>query len=451
MTTGSGNLEDLRSLTLDKGARPRRKKRWLGKVVLAVVALAIVGFVAKAVLGRGGANAFTTVKAIRVSPITEFEITTANGYVIPRRRASVASKNMGRLKAVYVDEGDAVKEGQILAEVEHFEEDAAVAAATASFENAKAVETSLAADVEAARATLRSAEATLAERKAALGESRAVLSERVATFTRTSEMKGQGITSDAALDTARMQREVAEAQVLSAETVVASAEQGVRQQESSVAAAASRLAAQRTMIEVAQAQLAQAKATREHAFIKAPLAGIVLRREAEPGEVVSPANTGGAGSKTAVVTMADFATLEVEVDVYERDIARVAADTACRIVLDAYPDKLLAGKVRLVRPTADRTKSTIKVNVAFASVPTLARPEMGARVTFLLAGADALAADRIEVPDAAITTRDGKRGVELVQGDTTTFTELAFGASKDGRTVVTKGLLGGEGLAVRAK
>ena len=459
MTTSQSSLDDLRSLSLDKGARPRRKKRWLGKVLLGAVALAIAGFAGKALLGRGGANAFATVKALRISPTTEFEITTANGYVIPRRRASVASKTMGRLKAVFVDEGDLVKDGQILAEVEHFEEDAAVAAATASLGNAHAVTDSLTADVTAAKAALQASQATLEERKAALGEARAVAAERVMAFTRMNEMKGQGIASDAQLDTARMQRDVGDARVLASETAVASAQQSMVQQEASVAAFAARLAAQRTMIELADAQLVQAKATRENAFIKAPLAGTVLRREAEPGEVVSPANTGGAGSKTAVVTMADFATLEVEVDVYERDIARITNDTICRIVLFAYPDRLLAGKVRLVRPTADRNKSTIKVNVSFATVPATARPEMGAGVTFLLAGADALAPDRIEVPDAAITTRDGKRGVEIVQGEKVTFTELAFGASKDGKTVVVSSppagpfgvLLGGETLAVRGK
>lgn len=445
------NLEDLQSLSLDKGARPRRRKRWPGKLIAGCLALLVVGYAAKRILEKRAEAAVVTAKAIRVSPIAEFEITTANGYVIPRRRAAVASKTMGRLKAVLVDEGDAVKEGQLLAEVEHAEEDAAVASAVAAVANARAVETSLGAELEASKAAARTARATLAERKAALDESRAILEERKSTYARTLEMKGQGITSDAQLDTARMQRDVADAQVKAADTAVGSADQVVLQQEANVAASQARLSAQRTMIEAGEAQLTQARATRENAFIKAPFSGLVLRREAEPGEVVSPANTGASGSKTAVVSMADFTTLEVEVDVYERDIARIQSDTKSRIVLDAYPDRLLVGNVRLVRPTADRSKATIKVNVSFERVPEFARPEMGARVTFLLSGADALAHDRVEVPDAAVLTRSGKRGVEIVQGEERTFREVEFGASTAGKTLVVKGLSGGETLALKAQ
>jgi multidrug efflux pump subunit AcrA (membrane-fusion protein) len=445
MTTAQPIPNTIEGLTLDKG-RPRRRRRGKARWLLIGLLVAAAGWFAKERIAIATNPPLQTSKASRVSPLAQFEIVTANGYVIPRRRASVASKTTGRLTAVLVDEGDDVQADQVLAEVEHREEDAAVAAAKASLENARAVEKSLRADLDAAKAAYETALATLAEKRATLDEAKAVQTERHASFLRAKDMRDQGITSDAQLDAVRMQLAVAEAQVAAAQSASATAEQHVRQEQSNVVASGARAAVQTTAIDAKAAALAQAEAARDSAFIRAPFGGRVLRREAEPGEVVSPANTGASGSKTAVVSLADFKTLEVEVDVYERDIAKIRGDTRCKLALDAYPQEALAGGVRLVRPTADRAKATVKVNVTFDKVPDFARPEMVAKVTFLTPGIDPLAPDRIEVPDAAIVTRDGRRGVLVLEESRQSFKPLELGASKAGKTIVTSGLSGGETL-----
>ena len=444
------NPDDLQQLQFDKGAPARRRThRWRKPALIVLVICVVAATLAQVLAGRADAGAEQTAKVSRVSALSEFEITTANGYVTPRRRAAVASKIQGRLAAMLTDEGDLVREGQVLAEVEHREEDAMVAQAQAGLSNATSLVTAREALLREAQAGLGTAQATLDERKATRTLAEAWLTERKTTLARTEDLVRGGISNQAQLDAARRDHDVAYAQFVQAETALTTANQAVAQAEAAVTTAQAQLAASRAQIEGSKAEVARAEAIRDNAFIKAPFAGTILRREAEPGEVVSPANTGASGSKTAVVTMADFASLEVEVDVYERDIARVEKDTRCRILLDAYPDQPLAGKVRLVRPTADRSKATIKVVAVFDTVPAFARPEMGARVTFLAPGGEPLAADRIVVDAKALVTQDGREGVFVIEGKEKRFVTVEAGATKDGKVQIKQGLAGGETVLLR--
>jgi RND family efflux transporter MFP subunit len=390
-----------------------------------------------------------TARSIRTSDSVEAQLTTANGYVRARTRASVASEVQGRLVQVLVDEGDRVTKGQLLAEVWHAEEDARIAEAEANVASARAAIATAAAETETARAAIAAATALLDERKAAVHEAEAVLRERGRAFERADKLLREGIVNDATVDDARQARDVAVARRDIATTALATAESALAQARAEQLVADARKAEAEARVPAAEAVLRQATARRDNAFIRAPFDGMVLRRDAEPGEVVSPANTGGAGSKTAVVTLADFSTLEIEVDVYERDIGNIDSDKPCRIVLDGFPNDPQQGRVRLVRPTADRTRATVQVYVAFATLPPHARPEMGARVTFYRPGTDALAVEYVQAPAAAIVERDGTTGVFVVTGDTATFRTIDVGARSDDVVRVTRGLDGDETLVLR--
>lgn len=438
----------LDSLAIDRGAaRPRRRRR-LPRWLVWLLWLAVIG---GAVVGFRAATAVPTVRTATVlstSPIAEHEITTANGYVVARTRASVASKTQGRLERMLVDEGDVVEAGQLIAVVEHDELDATVAEADAVLEKARRAVPAAEAALAQSEADVGAVQAALDERRASIVEAEAVLAQSELEFRRVEDLVQREIRSAADLDTAREARDVARARVELAKTTLATATATVERARAAVEVQRRQVDVVTQDVAAQEAARARAVANRDNAFIRAPFAGMVLRREAEPGEVVSPANTGASGSKTAVVTLADFATLEIEVDVYERDIARVTVDTPCRIVLDAYPKDRLPGRVRLLRPTADRTRATIQVYVAFAAIPTFARPEMGARVTFYEQDVDVLVADELSVVASAVTERGGARGVFVVSGRTLRFQRADFGDERvvDGiaRRIVTGGLSVGD-------
>jgi RND family efflux transporter MFP subunit len=234
---------------------------------------------------------------------------TANGYVVARTRASVSAKVAGRLAYLGVSEGSFVRQGQVIARLSNEDYQAQVAQAEAQLGTAHADVM----EVEAARAE--------AERA----------------VKRIHDIRQQNA------------QLVSQQDVDAAETRFATAEARMR-------AAIARVAA-------AEASKRFAEASLENTLIRAPFTGTVLRKEAEVGEVVAP-SVGGGLTRGAVVTMANLATLEVEVDVNEAYIARVKRDQQARITLDAYPDTSFRGAVRQVVPTADRQRATVQVKVA---------------------------------------------------------------------------------------
>src|SRR6059036_823614 len=173
-----------------------------------------------------------------------------------------------------------------------------------------------------------------------------------------------------------------------------------------------------TRLKVLEAQLGAARAQRELAAanlentrVRAPFDGTVLRKDAEVGEIVQPAAAGGGLTRTAIVTMADLATLEVEVDVNEAYIAQIRNGQQARVTLDAYPDTSFRARVRQIVPTADREKATVLVKVSILDRDPRILPEMGAKVVFLRgAQHDAIAAavPRVLVPGGALV-REGDR------------------------------------------
>jgi RND family efflux transporter MFP subunit len=210
-----------------------------------------------------------------------------------------------------------------------------------------------------------------------------------------------------------------------------------------------------TRVESLQAQLGSARAQSqiadvnlENTRVRAPFDGTVLRKDAEVGEIVAPASAGGGLTRTAIVTMADLGTLEVEVDVNEAYIAQIQGDQEARITLDAYPDTSFRGRVRQVVPTADRQKATVQVKVSILDRDARILPEMGAKVVFVSssdAQPVATARRRVMVPATSVV---GGNRVWIVNDEKVSARTVEVGATQGEQVEIRQGLEGGESVVV---
>jgi len=251
----------------------------------------------------------------------------ASGYVTPRRRATVAAKITGRVTGVFFDEGMSVKEGQILA--------------TLDDSDAKRALTSALADRDAARAAIPDLEAQLQLAQIELK--------------RAQQLRGENVQSQDALDTARTNVESLQAKI------------GLAKQQ----------------IDAAQARVGEAQQVVDNCVIRAPFSGIIVSKDAQVGEMVSPISAGGGFTRTGIATIVDMNSNEIEVDVNEAYIARVKPGQKVVATLDAYPDWQIPSHVRTIIPTADREKATVKVRISFDKLDPRILPDMGVKVAFL--------------------------------------------------------------------
>lgn len=204
-------------------------------------------------------------------------------------------------------------------------------------------------------------------------------------------------------------------------------------------------------LEVTKAQEQLAAVNLENTRVRAPFDGTVLRKDAEVGEIVAPSSAGGGLTRTAIVTMADLGTLEVEVDVNEAYIAQIRNGQPSQITLDAYPDTSFAGRVRQVVPTADRQKATVLVKVSILDRDPRILPEMGAKVVFLppKEGTPIVAAPRrVTVPTEAISQRGGRSVVWVVVDGVARLTPVETGPERGEQIEVRNGLSGGESVVL---
>ena len=204
-------------------------------------------------------------------------------------------------------------------------------------------------------------------------------------------------------------------------------------------------------LNAANAQVELARVNLENTRVRAPFDGTVLRKDAEVGEIVAPSSAGGGLTRTAIVTMADLGTLEVEVDVNEAYIAQIRNEQAARITLDAYPDTSFAGRVRQVVPTADRQKATVQVKVSILDRDRRILPEMGAKVVFLRdgdAGPLAVAPRRVTVPAAAVVSAADGAKVWVFENGRVAARAVEVGPASGERVEIRKGLSGGESVVV---
>ena len=405
--TASPPAADLSKLRINRNDPPPAVKRALGRVLWITGAAVFVFAVLFLVLRRGGA---VPVQVITVAARGGegaaggggggSVAVVANGYVVARTKAAVSAKIPGRLAMLNVSEGSRVEKGAIIARLDNADYAAAVGQAEAE---------------------LASAKATLIETQS---------------------------------DRDQAQREYVRVRDVHAQNPNLVAPQEVENADSRARQADARASAQSARVDAAAAGLRVAQANLENTYIRAPFTGTVLRKEAEVGEVVAP-SVGGGLTRGAVVTMADLATLEVEVDVNEAYIARIHNGQQARITLDAYPDTSFRGAVRQVVPTADRQRATVQVKVAIQDRDVRILSEMGAKVEFLEAPRAAptgsqqvVEQPRIVVPAAAVQSQDGRPIVWIVRDGRLRKRDVDAGPVSGNFREIRSGLSGGEQLLV---
>jgi HlyD family secretion protein len=319
--------------------------------------------------------------------------------VTPRRRATIAAKITGRVNEVFADEGMRVQTGQVLATLDDTD----------------------------ARARLLSAEADRSATAATLADLRVNLANAERDRRRSEALWKDGAVSEQSLDQARTAVDSLHARIALAEEQV-------------------RAAGART--KVAEQDL-------ENTIIRAPFTGLVVSKDAQRGEMVSPISAGGGFTRTGIATIVDMTSLEIEVDVNESSLARVTPEQPVQAVLDAYPDWKIPARVRTVIPTADRQKATVKVRVAFERLDPRILPDMGVKVAFLgpEPPADQARIPRAVVPRAAIREEGGSQVVYVLRegraerrvvrlGQASGNEQEVIGGLADGDKVVVKGLDG---------
>jgi len=352
----------LKQLKIDRqapGAKQRRLPwRW---IALGAVALAAAGL---ALAPRSPEVQTTTV--LQSTPSQQYLQLTASGYVVAQRRAAVASKATGRLIELLVREGSLLKKGELIARLDASDVQAGIGTAQAGVRLAEAAQRQSQAGVRQAEVELINAEAE---------------------YQRSRSLQAQGFVSAQAMEAAQRRLDAARAAQASAQAGVAQAQAGVGQ---------------------AQALLKVQEVNRDFTEIRAPFDGIVLLKNANVGDIITPFSN-AAGSQGAVVTMADMSTLEVEADVSEGSLSKAAKGQPVEITLDALPGKRFRGRVGGIVPTVDRAKATVITKVQFEQLDPRILPEMSAKVAFLSqAPTEAEQQPVLAVNPKALLERDGK-------------------------------------------
>jgi HlyD family secretion protein len=444
-------LVDLEKLAIERRPKTnRRRNPWpLRLTLFALVGLSVWLF---------GGPVMEFVDRVRLPVVRTFVVseapaaaaaqirgTAANGYVVAARRAALSSDVPGRIIELNVREGSVVKQGDVVARLFADEFAAAWRRSEADAQAAENVVQRAEAQHKVVVADVVQAEQSFMAAEAQREEARAQVSFAIAEFDRIAELHRQGIEGQNAVDRTRSARDAAQAR-LDAETQAAKASAAATD------AARQRLAVAAADVDVARAQWAAAKAQAEQARatldktdVRAPFDGIVVLKDAEVGEVVSPNVQGGSTARGAVCTMVDFDSLEVQANVPETTLSSVQLGAPADVFLDAFPDDRIPGRVDRIWPTADRQKATVEVRVELLERSERLRPEMGVRVVFRQSGeADpattAGARRRIVVPEQAIVQVDGKTGAFVLERDTVRFAAIEAGDKKSGRVAVEAGL-----------
>ena len=204
-------------------------------------------------------------------------------------------------------------------------------------------------------------------------------------------------------------------------------------------------------IDVARFALKEAEVAVDNTRIIAPFDGTVLKKNADVGEIVAPL-AGAASSKAAVVTIADMSSLEVDADVSEANITRVAPEQQCEITLDAYPQQRYPGYVTKIVPTADRSKATVLVKIRFKEYDQRVLPEMSAKISFLAIGYKADSADHkllLTVPEAAVATRTGRAVIYQIRDDRAVEVPVSTGQKLGALIEIKSGIKEGDKIIAK--
>ncbi len=320
----------------------------------------------------------------------------ASGYVTPRRRATVASKITGRVTGVFFDEGMHVPQEFVLATL----------------------------DDSDVRRALDSAKADRDTAQASILDFQVQLKYAEIELHRAQELQTSGVQTQEQLDAARTAADSLKAKIdLAKQQVIG-----------------------------AVARIAEAQQAVDNCIIRAPFDGIIVSKDAQVGEMVSPISAGGGFTRTGIATIVDMNSNEIEVDVNEAYIARVLPDQPVTAILDAYPDWQIPSKVRTVIPTADRQKATVKVRISFLKLDPRILPDMGVKVAFLgdepeqKTGA---ASSTVIVPQTAVRDQNSSKAVFLVKEDHVERRAVKLGVVQGTDQQVLAGLVAGDTVVVK--
>ena len=340
-------------------------------------------------------------------PSQQYAELSASGYVVAQRRAAVASKGTGRLIELRVREGSAVKQGDLIGRLDASDVQAAIVASQSGVTQAQA------AKVQA---------------EAAVGQARAELANAEVELKRQQDLRAQGFVSPQAVDGAERRLAVARSVLATQQAAIVMAQAGIGQ---------------------SQAQVAVQRVNQLNTEIRAPFDGVVLIKNANVGDMITPFSS-ASGTSGAVVTMADMATLEVEADVSESNVARIKPEQPVEITLDALPEMRFRGNVSRIVPTVDRAKATVMTKIRFETLDARILPEMSAKVSFL--SRPAAPEDQkpvIAVNPKAVVDRDGKKTVLRIVGDAVEAVPVTLGRKiGDLQEVTGSGLKSGERLVL---
>lgn len=391
----ASNTDLLKSLKIDRSAPPPASKRGLWIALAVIAALSALGLAGWALLGRDKGIAVQTADVVAIgNGGGSASVLDATGYIVARRMATVSSKITGKVLEVLIEEGQRVEEGQVLARLDPVD--------------ANAQRTLTAAQLAAAQSQIAGVQAQLKEAEA--------------NATRLSTLVAQKLVSRAQYDQAIASRDALRAQISTA------------QRNAQVAGDALRIADNGV----------------DNTIVRAPFAGVVIAKAAQPGEIVSPLSAGGGYTRTGIGTIVDMDSLEVEVEVGEAFIGRVKPGMATETVLNAYQDWKIPGKVIAIIPAADRGKATVKVRVGLETKDARIVPDMGARVGFLEEArpAQANAKPGVLAPAASIVQRDGRDVAFVVEGEQVRARALTLGRTLGDDREVLQGLSGGDKVVI---
>ena len=320
----------------------------------------------------------------------------ASGYVTPRRRATVASKITGRVTGVFFDEGMHVPQGFVLATLDDSDVRRALDSAKADRDTAQASISDLQVQLKFAQIELHRAQ----------------------------QLQASGVQTQEALDTASTNVDSLKAKIELAKVTVLGA----------------------------VARIGEAQQAVDNCIIRAPFDGIIVSKDAQVGEMVSPISAGGGFTRTGIATIVDMNSNEIEVDVNEAYIARVLPDQPVTAILDAYPDWQIPSKVRTVIPTADRQKATVKVRISFLKLDPRILPDMGVKVAFLgdepehKTGASSTT---VSIPKDAVRDENGSNAVYLVKADHVERRAVKLGIVQGSDQQILAGLIAGDSVVVK--
>ncbi len=389
-----GNIQDLK---IDRsGAQGGASRRWMAGVIILV-------------MGIGGAGLFFVgtraerleVETYRVpqAPVGRMNETVLNatGYVTARRSATVSSKVTGKITEIFVEEGDAVQQGEVVARL----------------------------DPVNVEAFLKLAVSQLEVRRAATDETTVLVREAELEAERVTRLTEASIASQADFDQARARLDSRRA----------------------------RLRRLQAEVTVAEKQVALSRQDLEDLAIRAPFSGVVISKDAQPGEVISPVSAGTGFTRTGLCTVVDMASLEIEVDVNESYINRVSPSQPVTALLDAYPDWEIGASVIAIVPAADRQKATVKVRIGFEKLDPRILPDMGVKVSFQSHGPPPGSSGErkavVRIPKHCLLEIEEKTDVFLVSGGRLERRTVRVEPSSSDTVVVNAGLRGGEVLVVR--